>query len=177
MLCNIRGLLLKMKIKFVQLESEAFSADIDFIQFLPAERRVYYSLILFLGSNDGECGFDAPALSRLCNCETCGDFETNLGENFKKVSDTQRRDYQQGGRLCQGSPLGLESRSGSCGRAQERIGVQRMNKSAFVERRLVPLTQSKSAILDADDYDQLARGQPQRGFYTISRRQETAKPT
>ena len=161
MLCNIRGLLLKMKIKFVQLESEAFSTDIDFIQFSPAERGVCYSLILFLGSNDGKCEFAPPALSRLCNCETCGDFETNLGENLKKVSDTQWRDFRQGGGLCQGSPLGPESRCRCCGRAQERIGVQKMNENALVEHRLIPLTQSRFAIVDADDYDQLARGQPQ----------------
>lgn len=161
---------MKMKIKFAQLESEAFSTDIDFIQFSPVERGVYYSLILFLGSNDGKCEFDPSALSRLCNCETCGDFETNLGENFKKVSDTERRDFGQGGGLCQGSPLGPESRSHFCGRTQERIGVQKMNENAFVEHRLVPLTQSRFAIVDADDYDQLARGQPQMAGYNRSQR-------
>ena len=43
---------MKMKIKYVQLESDAFLTDIDFVQFTPAERGVYCSLIMYLTSND-----------------------------------------------------------------------------------------------------------------------------
>ena len=64
-----------MKIKYVQLESDAFLTDIDFIQFTPAERGVYCSLILLLTSNDGKCEFDPRALSRMCNCESVEEFE------------------------------------------------------------------------------------------------------
>jgi len=64
-----------MKIKYVQLESDAFLTDIDFVQFTPAERGLYCSLILLLTSNDGKCTFDPQALSRMCNCQSVEEFE------------------------------------------------------------------------------------------------------
>jgi len=64
-----------MKIKYVQLESDAFLTDIDFVQFTPAERGVYCSLILYLTSNDGKCTSEPEALSRICNCDSVEQFE------------------------------------------------------------------------------------------------------
>ena len=64
-----------MKIKYVQLESDAFLTDIDFVQFKPAEMGVYCYLILFLTSNNGKCDFDPQALSRVCNCGSVEEFE------------------------------------------------------------------------------------------------------
>jgi uncharacterized protein YdaU (DUF1376 family) len=64
-----------MKIKYVQLESDAFLTDLDYIRFTPAERGLYCSLIFFLASNDGKCEFDPAALSRLCNCDNVQQFE------------------------------------------------------------------------------------------------------
>ena len=64
-----------MKIKYVQLESDAFLTDVDFVQFTPAERGVYCSLILFLTSNDGKCTSEPEALSRICNCRSVEEFE------------------------------------------------------------------------------------------------------
>ena len=71
-----------MKIKYVQLESDAFLTDVDFIQFTPAERGVYCSLILFLTSNDGKCTSEPQALSSICNCQSVEQFE----KIFEKVS-------------------------------------------------------------------------------------------
>jgi uncharacterized protein YdaU (DUF1376 family) len=64
-----------MKIKYIQLESDAFLTDLDFIRFSPAERGLYCSLIFFLASNDGKCELDPAALSRLCNCDNTEQFE------------------------------------------------------------------------------------------------------
>ena len=64
-----------MKIKYLQLESDAFLTDLDFILFLPAERGLFVTMILFLNSNDGRCEFDPAALSRLCNCDNTQQFE------------------------------------------------------------------------------------------------------
>lgn len=64
-----------MKIKYVQLESDAFLTDIDFVQLTPAERGVYCSLILYLTSNDGKCTSEPQALSRICNCHGVEEFE------------------------------------------------------------------------------------------------------
>jgi uncharacterized protein YdaU (DUF1376 family) len=65
-----------MKIKYVQLESDAFLTDIDFVQFTPAERGVFCSLILYLTSNNGKCTSEPEALSRICNCRSVEEFET-----------------------------------------------------------------------------------------------------
>jgi uncharacterized protein YdaU (DUF1376 family) len=61
-----------MKIKFVQLESQAFFTDLDFITMSAAERGVYCTLLLHLYCNAGRCEFDPQALARLSNCD---DFE------------------------------------------------------------------------------------------------------
>jgi uncharacterized protein YdaU (DUF1376 family) len=64
-----------MKIKYVQLESDAFLTDLDFIQFTPAERGLYCSIIFYLNSNNGRCEFEPAALSRLANCKSVKEFE------------------------------------------------------------------------------------------------------
>ncbi len=75
-----------MKIKYVQLESDAFLTNIDFVQFTSAEWGVYCSLILLLTSNDGKCMFDPRALSRICNCESVEEFEKTGRESRKSFS-------------------------------------------------------------------------------------------
>lgn len=73
-----------MKFKYVQLEIEAFLTDIDFIQFTPAERGVYCSLILYLTSNDRKCTSEPEALSRICKCESVEEFEKIFQRMSKK---------------------------------------------------------------------------------------------
>lgn len=72
-----------MKIKYVQLESDAFLTDLDFIRFTPAECGLYCSLIFYLYSNNGKCEFDPVALSRLANCKNVQEFE-KLWERISK---------------------------------------------------------------------------------------------
>jgi uncharacterized protein YdaU (DUF1376 family) len=82
-----------MKIKYVQLESDAFLTDIDFVQFTPAERGVYCSLILYLTSNDGKCTSEPEALSRICNCQSVEEFEKiwqRVSKKFQLRKDTIR---------------------------------------------------------------------------------------
>ncbi len=68
------------KVKFVQLESQAFLTDLDFVSFTAAERGVYCTLILHLYCSDGQCRLEPDALARLCNCD---DFE-QVWEKVKK---------------------------------------------------------------------------------------------
>lgn len=75
-----------MKIKYVQLESDAFLTDIDFVRFTPAERGIYCSLILYLTSNDGKCTSEPESLSRVCNCESV--------EEFKKIWQSISKKFQ-----------------------------------------------------------------------------------
>jgi hypothetical protein len=56
-----------MKIKYVQLESEAFLTDLDFIAMTLEERGAYWTLILYLYCNKGKCELDISVPSRLCN--------------------------------------------------------------------------------------------------------------
>ena len=82
-----------MKIKYVQLESDAFLTDVDFVQFTPAERGVYCSLILFLTSNDGKCTSEPEALSRICNCRSVEEFEKiwqRISKKFRLRKDIIR---------------------------------------------------------------------------------------
>jgi len=78
-----------MKIRFVQLESDAFLTDIDFVTMSPAQRGVYCSLILYMNSNNGKCTFDPPTLSRLCNCQSPEEFE-QIWEVLSKKFQTRR---------------------------------------------------------------------------------------
>lgn len=78
-----------MKIRFVQLESDAFLTDIDFVTMSPAQRGVYCSLILYMNSNDGKCTFDPPTLSRLCNCQSPEEFE-QIWDVISKKFQTRR---------------------------------------------------------------------------------------
>jgi len=71
-----------MKIKYVQLGSDAFLTDIDFVQFTSAERGVYFSLILYLTSNDGKCTSVPEVLSRICNCDSVEELE----KIFQRIS-------------------------------------------------------------------------------------------
>ena len=59
-----------MKIKYVQLESEAFLTDLDFMTMTLDQRGAYLTLILYLYCNNGKCDLDIPALSQLCNKNT-----------------------------------------------------------------------------------------------------------
>jgi uncharacterized protein YdaU (DUF1376 family) len=77
-----------MKIKYVQLESDAFLIDTDFVQFTPAERGIYCSLILLLTSNGGKYVLDVRALSRVCNCQSVEEFE-KIWEKISKKFQTR----------------------------------------------------------------------------------------
>ena len=79
-----------MKIKYVQLESDAFLTDLDFIRFTPAERGLYCSIIFYLYSNNGKCEFDPAALSRLANCKNVQEFEKlweKVSKKFRSRND------------------------------------------------------------------------------------------
>ena len=55
-----------MKIKYVQMESEVFLTDLDFVAMTIEQRGAYLTLILYLYCNNGKCELDIPALSQLC---------------------------------------------------------------------------------------------------------------
>jgi len=76
---------MRMKIKFVQLESQAFFTDLDFVTMSAADMGVYCTLLLHLYCNAGRCEFDPHALARLCNCD---DFE-KVWEKIAKKFQTR----------------------------------------------------------------------------------------
>jgi len=72
-----------MKIRYVQLESEAFLTDLDFMRMTAQQRGVYCTLLFHLYCNNGKSEFDPPTLARLCNCPDT-DFEKVWQEIGKK---------------------------------------------------------------------------------------------
>jgi uncharacterized protein YdaU (DUF1376 family) len=72
-----------MKVRFVQLESEAFLTDIDFMRMSAAERGVYVTLLFYLYCNGAECEFDPQGLGRLCNCEDFSKIWSNISKKFQ----------------------------------------------------------------------------------------------
>ena len=77
-----------MKIKYVQLESEAFLTDLDYITMSHAERSVYCTLIFYLTSNKGKCEYKPSALSKLCHCESVEELE-EIWQNISKKFQTR----------------------------------------------------------------------------------------
>jgi uncharacterized protein YdaU (DUF1376 family) len=71
-----------MKIKFTQLESDAFWTDIDWVRMKPAERGTFCSILLHLYSHKGKCEYDIDTLTAICNCENAEEFE----KYWEKVS-------------------------------------------------------------------------------------------
>ncbi len=79
-----------MKIKYVQLESEAFLTDLDYITMSHAERSAYCTLIFYLTSNNGKCEYKPSALSKLCHCENVEEFEEiwqGISKKFQTRND------------------------------------------------------------------------------------------
>ncbi|MCP4262866.1 MAG: YdaU family protein [Planctomycetes bacterium] len=76
-----------MKIKYVQLESEAFLTDLDFVAMTLEQRGAYLTLILYLYCNNGKCDLDIPALGQLCNKST-KTFE-KIWQNISKKFQTR----------------------------------------------------------------------------------------
>lgn len=74
-----------MKVKYVQLEPEAFLTDLDFNAMTLEQRGAYFTLILYLYCNNGKCKLDISVLSQLCN-KNAKAFEKiwqNISKKFK----------------------------------------------------------------------------------------------
>ena len=76
-----------MKVRYVQLESEAFLIDLDFVRMTAQQRGVYCTLLFHLYCNNGRSEFDPPTLARLCNCSDT-DFE-KIWQNIAKKFQTR----------------------------------------------------------------------------------------
>lgn len=68
---------------YVQLESQAFLKDMDFVMMTAAERGAYCTLILLLYCSDGKLEFDPPALERMCNCKNFEKIWEKIGKKFQ----------------------------------------------------------------------------------------------
>jgi uncharacterized protein YdaU (DUF1376 family) len=68
----------KKKIRYVSLDSSAFTSDVFFLSMTAEERGVYVSIILYLNQNDGFLPMDKVLLGSFCNC-------TNFENVFEKI--------------------------------------------------------------------------------------------
>lgn len=160
---------MKMKIKYVQLESDAFLTDIDFVQFTPAERGVYCSLILLLTSNDGKCTFETQALGRICNCDSVEEFEKiwqRISKKFqlRKGIIRHKRVTQELGRA---KKLLQAKRRGGLSTAKKRwhsggtansTATAKETKGNVNEKESKDLTNTNTADLSASSSDSLRTG-------------------
>ena len=76
-----------MKVKYVQLEPEAFLTDLDFNAMTLEQRGAYFTLILYLYCNNGKCKLDISVLSQLCN-KNAKAFE-KIWQNISKKFQTR----------------------------------------------------------------------------------------
>lgn len=72
-----------MKIRFVQLESDAFLTDRDYQTMSHSERSVFCTLIFLLTSGEGRCELDMERLRKLTYCDSAEEFE-NIWQNISK---------------------------------------------------------------------------------------------
>ena len=79
----------KPKIKYVQSEPAAYTADPDWVAMDGQERGCYHSLIIYLSCNNGRLFFNRDDLSKLCN--------TNLKDFDEFWSKYKNKFKQKGG--------------------------------------------------------------------------------
>jgi uncharacterized protein YdaU (DUF1376 family) len=66
------------KIRYVSLDSIAFTSDVFFLSMTAEEMGVYFSIILYLNQNDGFLPMDKALLGGFCNCQ-------NFENVFEKI--------------------------------------------------------------------------------------------
>lgn len=71
-----------LKIKFVQLEPNAFLSDSDFQAMTATERGVYWTLLLYLYANDGRLRLDFKQLAILCACKNFEQIWSKIKKKF-----------------------------------------------------------------------------------------------
>ncbi len=136
-----------MKIKYVQLESEAFLMDLDFIAMTLEQRGAYFTLILYLYCNNGKCALDISVLSQLCNKST---------KTFEKIWQKISKKFQTRNSVIKHKRVTRELKKArkfiqhqrKAGLASARKRQQRLNHgSANVTTQLQP-TKTKGNVIE-----------------------------
>ncbi len=141
-----------MKIKYVQMESEAFLTDLDFVAMTLEQRGAYFTLILCLYCNNGKCELDIPALSKLCN---------KNNKSFEKIWQGISKKFQTRNGAIKHKRVTKEltkarkfiQHQHKAGLASARKRKQRLNhSSADVTTRLQP-TKTKGSVIEKENKD------------------------
>ena len=76
------------KVKYVQLESQAFLSDVDFQQMTASQKGVYCAIIFYLYSNNGQCKYDPRLLRHLAGCKNFAQVWKKIGKKFQVKNGT-----------------------------------------------------------------------------------------
>ncbi len=76
------------KVKYVQLESQAFLSDVDFQQMTASQKGAYCAIIFYLYSNNGQCKYDPRLLKHLTGCKNFVQVWKKIGKKFRIKNDT-----------------------------------------------------------------------------------------
>ena len=102
------------------MESEAFLTDLDFIAMTLEERGAYFTLILYLYSNNGKCDLDISVLSKLCN---------KTPKVFEKIWQNISKKFQTRGGVIKHKRVTKElKRAKKFRKARSRAGLKGANK-------------------------------------------------
>ena len=157
----------KMKIKYTQLESDAFWTDIDFVRMKPAERGTFCSVLFHLYSHKGKCEDDIDALTAICNCENAEEFQEyweKISKKFqtrngvikhkrvtkeinraKKLHQAKRKAGLRGAQVTwqnHGTPTGTPNGSAMAKERKENESEERINKEK--ENEIMPASDTAS---------------------------------
>ncbi len=135
-----------MKIKYVQMESEAFLTDLDFMAMTLEQRGAYLTLILYLYCNNGKCDLDIPALSQLCNKST---------KAFEKIWQVISKKFQTRNGVIKHKRVTKElKRARKVRQAKSRAGLKGADKRWHSQSTAIT-KERKRNVIEKEDKDSL----------------------
>ena len=133
-----------MKIKYVQMESEAFLTDLDFVAMTLEQRGAYLTLILYLYCNNGKCQLDIPALSQLCN---------KSNKSFEKIWQSISKKFQTRNGVIKHKRVTKElKRAKKFRQAKRRAGLKGADKRWHSQRTAIA-KERKENVIEREDKD------------------------
>ena len=133
-----------MKIKYVQMESEAFLTDMDFVTMTLEQRGAYVTLILYLYCNNGKCELDIQALSQLCNKST---------KTFEKIWRSISKKFQTRNGVIRHRRVTKElKRARKFRQAKSRVGFKGADKRWHSQSTAIT-KERKRSVIEKEDKD------------------------
>jgi len=158
-----------MKIKYVQMESEAFLTDLDFVAMTLEQRGAYLTLILYLYCNNGKCDLDIAALGQLCNKST---------KTFEKIWQNISKKFQTRNGVIKHKRVTKElKRAKKFRQAKSRAGLKGANKKWHSQSTAITKERRRN-VIEREDKDSSCSSTPENSSsYTSPLRPRPDKDT